>query len=125
MPGRSAASGRAIRVAAGLAVGAAIAAVDNFASGGEVSPVLVVALLFVATALSGAVWGSRGWVSSASTWACVPSAHLVKHLAGLPDTLQPNTYPSIIKLAAFTLVIGIVGTLSGMLLSPSGRTLDP
>jgi len=43
-------------------------------------------------------------------------AHLVKHVLGLPDTLHPNTYTSILYLAAFTLVVATVGTGSGVLL---------
>ena len=89
--------------------------VDNFAFEGEVSPIVIVVLLLAATAAAGAVWGRRGWVAAAAAWACVPSAHLVKHVLGLPDTLHPNTYTSILYLAAFTLVIALVGAGCGAL----------
>jgi hypothetical protein len=42
-------------------------------------------------------------------------AHVVKHVLGLPDTLHPNTYVSILYLAAFTLVVATVGTGCGVL----------
>jgi hypothetical protein len=105
-----------VRLGAGLAAGAAITYVDNFAFAGEVSPIIIVAMLLVATATAGAIWGQRGWVAVAAAWACVPLAHLVKHVLGLPDTLQPNTYKSILMLAAFTLVVAALGTGCGLLL---------
>jgi hypothetical protein len=36
-------------------------------------------------------------------------AHVIKHVLGLPDTLHPNTYASILYLAAFTLVVATAG----------------
>ncbi len=105
-----------VRLGAGLAAGAAIAYVDNFAFEGEVSPIVIVAMLLVATAIAGAIWGKRGWVAAAAAWACVPLAHLIKHVLGLPDTLQPNTYKSILLLAAFTLVVATIGAGCGVLI---------
>jgi hypothetical protein len=99
----------------GLVAGAAIVYVDNWALEGEVSPIVIVALLLAATAMAGAMWGRIGWIAAAVTWACVPLAHVVKHVVGLPDTLQPNTYISILYLAAFTLVVATVGTACGVL----------
>ena len=107
-------AGLAIRIGIGLAGGGAIATVDNLASGGEVSPIVVVAMLLAASAAAGVVWDRDGWVAAAATWVCVPAAHLVKHLLGLPDTLQPNTYVSIAKLAAFTLAIAAIGAGGGV-----------
>ena len=105
-----------VRLGAGFAAGAAIAAVDNFAFEGEVSPIIIVAMLLAATATAGVVWGRRGWVTAAAAWACVPSAHLIKHILGLPDTLQPDTYASILMLAAFTLAVAVVGAGCGVVL---------
>jgi hypothetical protein len=104
----------ATRLGMGLAAGAAIVYVDNFAFAGEASPILIVALLLAATTMAGAIWGRGGWTASALTWACIPLAHVVKHIAGWPDTLHPNTYPSILYLAAFTLVVATVGTGCGV-----------
>ena len=103
-------------VGAGVAAGAAIAAVDNFGSRGEVSPIVVVLLLLAATAAFGFFWGLRGWAAAATAWLCVPSSHLLKHVLGLPDTLHPNTYVSILMLAAFSLVVSAAGIASGALL---------
>ena len=105
-----------VRLGLGLTAGAAIVYVDNFAFEGEVSPIIIVAMLLAATATAGAIWGRRGWVTAAAAWACVPLAHLVKHVLGLPDTLQPNTYASILVLAAFSLAVAIAGTGFGVLL---------
>ena len=99
----------------GLVAGGAIVYVDNFALDGEVSPIIIVALLLATTAIAGAMWGRRGWISAAVTWACMPLAHIVKHVLGLPDTLHPNTYTSILYLAAFTLVVATGGTACGVL----------
>jgi hypothetical protein len=98
---------------AGLLAGAAIVFVDNWAWEGEASPILIVALLLAATATVGAIWGRSAWIPAAVIWVCVPLAHVVKHAVGLPDTLHPNTYLSILYLAAFTLVVATVGTVCG------------
>ena len=100
----------------GFIAGAVIAVVDNFAFGGEVSPIVIVAMLFAATAAAGWIWGWRGWRASAVVWLCVPLAHLVRHMLRLPDTLQPNTYTSILMLAAFTFAVSTIGTGCGVLL---------
>ena len=104
-----------VRLGIGFAAGAAIVYVDNWAFVGEVSPILIVAMLLAATATAGAIWGRRGWVASFAAWVCVPLAHLVKHVLGLPDTLHPNTYASILMLAAFTLAVASIGTGCGVL----------
>jgi hypothetical protein len=99
----------------GLVAGAAIVYVDNYTFDGEVSPIIIVALLLAATAIAGAMWGRSGWRAAAVTWACVPLAHVVKHVLDLPDTLHPNTYTSILYLAVFTLVVAASGTGCGVL----------
>jgi hypothetical protein len=105
----------ATRVGVGLLAGAVIVYVDNFAFEGEVSPIVIVALLLAVTAVVAAIWGERGWVPVGVAWAGVPLAHLVKHALGLPDTLHPNTYTSILYLAAFTLCVATVGAGFGLL----------
>jgi hypothetical protein len=110
----AAGTGWRVRTAIGLAAGAIIACVDNFAFGGEVSPMVIVILLLATTAMAGIVWGGRGWLPALSAWACVPLVHLVKHVLGLPDTIQPNTYNSILLLAAFTLGVALVGIGCGL-----------
>lgn len=97
------------RVAAGVLAGAAIASVDNFAFGGEVSPIVIVAMLFLFAAASGLIWRVRAAVSAAIVWVCLPMSHVLKHMLRLPDTIHPNTYASILKLAAFTFVVTTIG----------------
>jgi hypothetical protein len=104
-----------MRLLVGLIAGAVIVFIDNFAFQGEVSPIVIVILLLAATFAAGAAWKWHGWIAAVATWLCVPLVHLVKHLLGLPDTLQPNTYPSILMLAAFTLVISALGLFCGTL----------
>jgi hypothetical protein len=99
----------------GLVAGAAIVYVDNFAFQGEVSPFVIVAMLLSATAMAGAMWGRNGWIAAAVTWACIPLAHVFKHVVGLADTLHPNTYTSILFLAVFTLAVATLGTGCGLL----------
>ena len=106
-----------MRIGIGFIAGAIIAIVDNISFKGEVSPIVIVAMLIAVTALIGAMWGWKGWKASAITWICIPLAHVIKHLFGLHDTLQPNTYLSILMLAGFTLIISSIGTLSGVLLN--------
>lgn len=104
-----------LRLLCGLAAGGAIAYVDNVAFGGEVSPIVVVVMLLAATAVAAAIWGRSGWTAAAVTWVCTPLVHLVRHVLGMPDPLQPNTYGSILMLSAFTLVIAAFGVGVGML----------
>ena len=111
-----------VRLGVGLVAGLAIAYVDNFAFQGEVSPIVTVVLLLVATATPAAIWGRSGWSSAAVTWMCVPFAHLFKHMLGLPDTLHPNTYTSILLLAVFTLGVTALGTGAGVLVHRGVRT---
>ena len=104
-----------MRLGAGLLAGALIVIVDNVAFQGEVSPIVIVLMLLASAAIVSAIWGRRGWMPVGVLWACVPLAHLVKHVLGLPDTLHPNTYRSIVYLAAFTLCVAIVGAGFGLL----------
>ena len=105
-----------IRVAVGVIVGAGIAAVDNFAFGGEVSPIVIVGMLLIVAGAAGMIWGVRAAVAVVIIWAWLPMAHVVKHLFGLPDTLHPNTYASILKLAVFSFVVTAIGFGLGLLL---------
>ena len=100
----------------GLAAGCAIAWIDNVAFQGEVSPIVIVVILFIAAFIAMLVWGRQGWVAAAATWVLVPSAHLAKHILGMSDTLHPNTYTSIAKLAAFTLFITAFGAAAGFMI---------
>jgi hypothetical protein len=72
-------------------------------------------MLLATTATAGVIWDPRGWVTTVTAWAFVPLPQWVKHLIGLPDTLYPNTYASILLLAAFSLVVAAGGTGCGML----------
>ncbi len=100
---------------AGLVAGEVIAYVDNFAFEGEVSPIVIIALLLFSSALAVGVWGRSGWIAAGIIWACVPLAHVVKHVLGMPDTLHPNTYTSILFLALFTLAVATIGAGCGAL----------
>ncbi len=117
---------RTTLIACGLIIGVAISAVDNFAFHGEVSPIVIVGLLFVATSTAGILWGWRGSYSAVGTWLCLPAAHLMKHALGLPDTLQPNTYTSIVLLALFTLAVASIGFVLGASIRgrPSNNTRE-
>jgi hypothetical protein len=100
-----------------LGAGVVISAVDHFAEGGELSPIVIVALLLAATLIAGAIWRWRAALTSAATWACIPLAHTANHALNLPDTLNPNTWLSILYLAVFTLGVATAGTGLGVLLN--------
>ena len=104
-----------VRVGIGFVVGALIAAVDNLAFAGEVSPIAIFALLLIAGAAAGSLWGAQGWTAALAIWICVPAAHLIKHALGMADTIQPNTYASILLLAAVTLAVTLLGAAGGVL----------
>lgn len=113
------------RLLLGALAGIFIAGVDNFGSRGEVSPIVIVGLLFAATFAAGATWRSRAWGASAAAWICLPLSHVVKLALHLPDTLQPDTYRSILMLAAFTAAISALGTGLGIVARRpgNGRTM--
>ena len=98
----------------GSALGAAIAAVDNLACGGEISPLVIVTLLAVTAAVAGLSAGGRGAVAALVAAAWLPAVHLVKKVLDVPDTLQPATYGSIAKLAALVIVVATVGATVGI-----------
>lgn len=107
-------SGISIRAGIGVVVGAGIVAVDNFAFGGEVSPIVIVGMLLVFAAAVGMIWGGRAAVAAAMAWVWVPMAHVLKHLMRLPDTIHPNNYASLLKLGAFTFVVTAIGLGFGL-----------
>ena len=108
-----------VRLGVGVTAGVGIAYVDNRAFQGEVSPIVIVAMLLGAATTATSFWGRRGWIAAAATWIVVPLVHLVKHVFGLPDTLHPNTYGSILMLAGFTFVVAALGAGGGMLIHRS------
>ncbi len=107
-------SGLSIRAGIGVIVGAGIAAVDNFAFGGEVSPIVIVGMLLVFGAAAGTIWGLRAAVATAIVWVWLPLAHVLKHMMRLPDTIHPNTYASIVKLGVFTFAVTAIGLGLGL-----------
>jgi hypothetical protein len=106
-----------LRLLVGLFAGAVVVFIDNFAFQGEVSPIVIVIMLLVSTITVGSLWKWHAWIAAITVWVCVPMAHVVKHLLGLPDTLRPNTYTSILMLAVFTFVISAIGFLFGALIN--------
>ena len=102
--------------ASGLGAGLGIAAVDAWARGGPINPVVIVALLLASSGAIGAVWGWRGWPGTLAAAAPMPLMHMAKHLLGLPDTIQPNTLDAIGMMALFALAVAGAGLAGGALL---------
>jgi hypothetical protein len=96
---------RLLRNGVGFIAGVGIAAVDNFAFGGEVSPIVIVGMLLIVSGAVGIVWSLRGVVAAGMIWILLPLAHIVRHAFGLPDTIHPNTYMSILMLGIFSLAV--------------------
>ena len=103
-----------LRAVVGLLIGLGLVYIDNYAFDGETSPIVIVGCLFVAVACVCAVWGAGAWIAALFAWAPVPAAHVLKHVLGMRDTLQPNTYTSIGLLAACTLAVATVGGALGL-----------
>jgi uncharacterized metal-binding protein len=97
------------------ACGASVAAVDTLAAGGEVSPIVDVALLLVASFVVAAFTTRRRWIGVMLVWVWLPTAHAVKHVLGLSDTIHPNTLTSIFLLGLFSLAVAIAGAGCGMI----------
>jgi len=103
-----------LRLGIGLLAGTAIAATDNLAFGGEVSPIVIVAIVVIFASAAGTVWGSRAILPITMAWVFLPVVHLVKHVFSMPDTIHPNTYASIVKLGVFSFAISAVGLGFGL-----------
>lgn len=105
-----------VSIMAGSLAGLATAYVDNVAFQGEVSPVVVVAMIFITTAVAGFFWRNHGGIAALIIWICVPGVHVMKRLLGMRDTLYPHTWLSVFKLALFSLLVAIAGFGAGLLL---------
>ena len=75
----------------GLAAGLVVSAVDLYAAGGHVPPVVIVALP-------------------------LPAVHAFRHARGWPDTISPNTWDSIVMMALFALAVAGAGFAAGAVL---------
>ena len=103
------------RILVGCSIGAGAALVDNFWLKGEVSPIVIVLIMFSGSFALGLKWGARAWIALLAMWILVPGAHLFKYLFRYPDTLHPNSLRSIGLLAIFTLIISVLGVFLGAL----------
>ena len=103
-----------VQIGAALIAGAGISGLDSFACGGEVSPIVIVGALLLVTATAGVLWGIHATMVAVIVWAWLPMGHLARHLLGLPDTIHPNTYASILKLGIFSFVVSAVGLAIGL-----------
>lgn len=98
----------------GLAIGSCIAFTDNYAFEGEISPVVIVAFLFISAFSVVALFGNPGCIAAIGIWFCLPISHFIKIGLGLPDTLHPATFRSAVLLAVFTLIVVSIGSACGM-----------
>lgn len=76
----------------------------------------MVALTLAAGLGLGALWHWRAWVGALAAGATVPAIHLAKHLAGLPDTIQPNTPDAIVMMTLFSVAVSGAGLCGGVLM---------
>jgi len=97
--------------------GVMIAAIDAFASRGEISPIVIVLLLLASTSFLGVFVSTGSATCGFAIAAPLPLSHALRHALHMPDTLQPNTYDSIFLLALFTLAVSFVGLLLGHLIA--------
>lgn len=98
----------------GLAIGSCIALIDNYAFKGEISPIVIVALLFFSAFSVVAFFGNPGCIAAIGIWFCLPMSHFIKISLGLPDTLHPATFGSAVLLAVFTIIVVSIGSVCGM-----------
>lgn len=108
--------GRAGAVRVGLVAGLAIGAVDLYAAGGHVPPVVIVALHLVACGAIGGLWGWAAWPAAIAVAAPLPAVHAIRHALGWPDTISPNTWDSIVMMALFALAVCGAGLAAGAVL---------
>ena len=109
----------------GSTAGLAIAYLDGSLFRGEISPIIVLGLLGAAGLAAGMIWRWRGIVSTLCAWVWLPLAHVIRHAAHLPDTVQPNTYLSIAGIGGIALVACAAGLACGALLTGSHQAVKP
>ena len=100
----------------GLAAGLVVSAVDLYAAGGHVPPVVIVALQVIASGALGALWGGAGWAGAIAVALPLPAVHAIRHARGWPDTISPNTWDSIVMMALFALAVAGAGFAAGAVL---------
>ena len=102
-----------LKYVAAVIIGLIISAVDNYAFGGEITPMVIILLLLLATSGMSVIVNTKAYLISIIIWFFLPAVHLIKHLCGLSDSIQPNTIKSILLLALFTFAISQIGFLIG------------
>lgn len=108
--------GRAGALRVGLAFGLVVSAVDLYAAGGHVPPVVIVALQILASGVVGGVWGWPAWPGAIAVAAPLPAVHAIRHAFGWPDTISPNTWDSIAMMGLFALAVAGAGFAAGAVL---------
>jgi hypothetical protein len=102
-----------LKYVAAVIIGLIISAVDNYAFGGEITPMVVILLLLLSTSGMSVIVNAKAYLISIIIWFFLPAVHLIKHIFGLSDTIEPNTYQSILLLALVTFLICQIGFLVG------------
>lgn len=108
--------GRAGAMRLGLAAGLVVAAVDLYAAGGRVPPVVIVALQIAASGAVGGLWGWLAWPGALAVAAPQPAVHVIRHALGWPDAISPNTWDAIGMMALFALAVAGAGFAAGAVL---------
>lgn len=117
-------SGWPWRLGLGVVIGTGISTVENAAFEGDLSSNVIGVLLLAASAVIGFVWGLQGWGAAIASWGVMPLVHAIKNAFGLPDTLNPNTVASIVRLAGSTSLWSAIGFGCGAL-AYRIRMVDP
>ncbi len=107
------ASAMAALIASGL--GLLIAALDTAAPFGDDSSKLTILLWLMAGGSLGFVMPSRPWRWAMLVGPWLPLTHLLAHVLGLPDSIHPNTYATILTLVPVSLAVCSVGAYGGAL----------
>lgn len=105
--------GSARATAVGLAAGIVVSAVELYAVGGHLPPVVIVALQIVVAAALGVVWGWTAWPGTLAAALPLPAVHALRHALGWPDTISPNTWDAITMMTLFALAVGGAGLAAG------------
>jgi hypothetical protein len=107
---------RIIKYISAIVIGLFISALDNCAFGGEISPVIVIMLLFLFCAGMAFIVNTYAYLISIIIWIFLPLVHFINHLLGFTDSIQPNTYQSIFLLALVTFAVSQIGFVVGRII---------
>jgi hypothetical protein len=104
-----------------VAHGLLVAAFDVAAPFGDDTEKCTVLLWLLSCGSLGLLRPRRPWRWALLVGPWVPAVHAARHALGLPDSLNPNTYVTVLILLPVSLAVCLAGAYAGSLVGRAGR----